>query len=526
MTGAVYAIADAGALGARGAARGGGRDGGGGHRLDPGARQASSPGAAGTRPSRAAAGRSKGAASALWVDDRADLAALFPVAGLHVGQRDLPPAAARRVVGRRRADRPLDPRRGAARRGGRGPGRRRDRRRAGLPDHRQGAPGPGRRPGVRAPGAASARASRWSPSAASTPATWPRCWPPGRTRRWCSARSAAGRPRDRAPTAAGCSRRPARRGMRIYLTGFMGCGKTTVGRRLAQRLGVAFVDLDEEIERRAGMTVREIFEQQGEPVFRQMEAEALRGTLALPDVVVATGGGTMAFEANAALIGANGLSVWLNPPFATIASRIGGRGKADRPLFKDESQALALYRERLPAYRRADLTMDVAPDEGPEEIAARIALLIGESTSALSDPLGHARQLGRVRDRPAAGPAQALRRGARAGRPGRLRRRPQPGGGRRAPSGSPAVHRARQPRQGGGGDRLRRQLQPDRPHRGAVDDRPPDPRPTSATCASCRRGRCRWRRGSPSATARRSTRTPTSSPTSTPGRSSPASTCR
>ncbi len=165
--------------------------------------------------------------------------------------------------------------------------------------------------------------------------------------------------------------------MRIYLTGFMGCGKTTVGRRLAQRLGVGFVDLDEEIERRAGMTVRQIFEQQGEPVFRQMEAEALRGTLALPDVVVALGGGTMAFETNAALIGANGLSVWINPAFATISSRIGGRGKADRPLFKDDVQALALYRERLPAYRRADVTMDVASDEGPEEIAARIALLIG-----------------------------------------------------------------------------------------------------------------------------------------------------
>lgn len=165
--------------------------------------------------------------------------------------------------------------------------------------------------------------------------------------------------------------------MRIYLTGFMGCGKTTVGRLLAQRLGVGFVDLDAEIERRMGMTVRRIFERQGEPAFRQMEAEALRGTLALPDVVVATGGGTMAFEANAALIRANGLSVWINPAFATISSRIGGRGKTNRPLFKDGSQALALYRERLAAYRRADLTVDVAPHEGPEEIAARIALLIG-----------------------------------------------------------------------------------------------------------------------------------------------------
>jgi len=167
--------------------------------------------------------------------------------------------------------------------------------------------------------------------------------------------------------------------MRIYLTGFMGCGKTSVGRRLARRLGVEFVDLDEEVERMAGMTVRQIFESQGEPAFRQMEAEALRGTLAMPDVVVATGGGTMAFEANAGLIGANGLAVWINPAFATIAARIGGRGKSDRPLFKNESQALALYRERLPAYRRADLIMDVAPKEGPEEIAARIALRLGSS---------------------------------------------------------------------------------------------------------------------------------------------------
>jgi shikimate kinase len=97
----------------------------------------------------------------------------------------------------------------------------------------------------------------------------------------------------------------------------------------------------------------------------------------MPDVVVAVGGGTLMLETNARLVAANGLSVWLNLPFATIASRIGGLGKTDRPLFKDEVQALALYRERLPVYRRSDLTVDIAPEEGPEEIAARIALLIG-----------------------------------------------------------------------------------------------------------------------------------------------------
>ena len=170
--------------------------------------------------------------------------------------------------------------------------------------------------------------------------------------------------------------------MRVYLTGFMGSGKTTVGRRLAQRLGVPFVDLDHEVELRAGMRVREIFERHGEPAFRQLEQDALWATAEHPDAVVATGGGTMAFEPNARWMRANGLSVWLNPAFATIVGRIGGRGKEDRPLFQDDGQALALYRQRLPAYRRADLTVDISPAEEPEEIAARIALLLAERRCA------------------------------------------------------------------------------------------------------------------------------------------------
>jgi shikimate kinase len=172
--------------------------------------------------------------------------------------------------------------------------------------------------------------------------------------------------------------------MRIFLIGFMGAGKTTVGRLLAARLGTSFVDLDQEIEQRTGGTIREIFERHGEPEFRRIEIDALHEILAGGgDAVIATGGGTFTSEAGARLILGAGLSVWLNPTFGTIVGRIGGRGKTDRPLLRDEAQALELYRERLAAYRRADLTVDVGGGEAPEEVAARIDLLLRERRCAI-----------------------------------------------------------------------------------------------------------------------------------------------
>ncbi len=170
--------------------------------------------------------------------------------------------------------------------------------------------------------------------------------------------------------------------MRIYLTGFMGAGKTTVGRRLAERLGWPFVDLDGEVEKTAGMAVREVFAARGEAAFRELELEALRRTLELDPAVVATGGGTPTAEPALRLLRAHGLVVWLNPTFATIAARIGALGKADRPLFQSEAQALALYGKRLPAYRLADLTVDVAAQEEAGEVAARIALLLAARACA------------------------------------------------------------------------------------------------------------------------------------------------
>jgi shikimate kinase len=171
--------------------------------------------------------------------------------------------------------------------------------------------------------------------------------------------------------------------VRLFLTGFMGSGKTTVGRAVADALGWPFIDLDAEIEARARMTVREVFEKLGEPAFRELEHQALTALVAGSDpAVVATGGGTSTFARNAELMRAAGVSVWLNPSFATITRRIGALGKQDRPLFRNEAEALTLYRSRLEAYREADHRVDVGADEGSEEVAARVALWLQRFTQA------------------------------------------------------------------------------------------------------------------------------------------------
>ena len=165
--------------------------------------------------------------------------------------------------------------------------------------------------------------------------------------------------------------------MRVYLTGFMGAGKTTVGRLLSRRLDWPFIDLDAEVESVAGCSVRDLFANRGEPAFRALEHQALAATLEREDAVVAVGGGTLTFAANRELVNNRGLVVWLNPPFSVIQQRIGAQGKDDRPLFRDEHQALALYQERLPTYRTADSTIDIGAEDEPLEIASRIQLLLG-----------------------------------------------------------------------------------------------------------------------------------------------------
>ncbi|HSM51029.1 MAG TPA: shikimate kinase [Thermoanaerobaculia bacterium] len=163
--------------------------------------------------------------------------------------------------------------------------------------------------------------------------------------------------------------------MRLLLTGFMGAGKTTVGERLAARLGVPFVDLDREVEAVAGQDVAAIFAEHGEARFRELERRALEAALVPPEVVVATGGGTLTFAGNLDLVASReGLVIWLHVPFPVIVARLGGVDRADRPLFRSESEAFALYRQRLEAYRRADLRVDVDAAATPEEVVGRILL--------------------------------------------------------------------------------------------------------------------------------------------------------
>lgn len=160
---------------------------------------------------------------------------------------------------------------------------------------------------------------------------------------------------------------------RIYLVGFMGAGKSTVGRALAERLGVPFVDLDEAFEALAGMTIRKAFEERGEAWFREREAELLRGTASLPGAVVALGGGTFTFPENRTFVQRSGRSLFLDVSFEVIAGRLGGKA-ADRPLFRSVEEARALYEARLASYRLSDR---ILPLEGDERVDAVVDRILG-----------------------------------------------------------------------------------------------------------------------------------------------------
>jgi shikimate kinase len=163
--------------------------------------------------------------------------------------------------------------------------------------------------------------------------------------------------------------------MKIYLVGFMGAGKTTVGRELASRLGVPFFDLDALVESAEGMPIKEIFGDKGEPYFRKRERDLLRTTKWVERGVIATGGGTFTFDENIQFIKSEGLSVFLSAPFQLVRGRIGEKA-AERPMFRDDEATHELYQQRLRFYRLADLTLELREDESVRELVERIVLLL------------------------------------------------------------------------------------------------------------------------------------------------------
>ncbi len=136
----------------------------------------------------------------------------------------------------------------------------------------------------------------------------------------------------------------------IVLSGFMGCGKTTVGKALAQALSRPFCDLDDEIARRAGMSIPRIFDTLGEDAFRQLERETLGSLSALGGFVVASGGGAFTFPANWEAAKEHALVVFLDADFSTCYHRIKD---SDRPIVRRSTplQLEELFSSRHPLYR-------------------------------------------------------------------------------------------------------------------------------------------------------------------------------
>jgi thiamine-phosphate diphosphorylase len=169
---------------------------------------------------------------------------------------------------------------------------------------------------------------------------------------------------------------------RIYLVGFMGSGKTAVGRRLAERLERPFVDLDAEIEKTSGVTIRALFEADGEAAFREREAIFLEATESMPEAVVATGGGCYVREGNRRAITKLGTAVFLDVPVTTLLDRLAG--KSDRPLFQSAEQAARLHAEREPFYRMAAVRVRLHEDSVEQAVDLVLEALSARSREILS----------------------------------------------------------------------------------------------------------------------------------------------
>ena len=165
--------------------------------------------------------------------------------------------------------------------------------------------------------------------------------------------------------------------MRIYLIGYMGCGKSTLGRRLAKHTGLQFVDMDDYIEKRNFKTVPQIFAEEGEAEFRKKERKALEELSEFTDTIIATGGGAPCFFDNINLMNKTGKTIYLNIDPKILAERLL-KSKTERPLIKGKSREELVefidetLRKRNTFYKQAKYQI-TQPDVDLDELMRKIA---------------------------------------------------------------------------------------------------------------------------------------------------------
>ncbi len=172
----------------------------------------------------------------------------------------------------------------------------------------------------------------------------------------------------------------------IVMVGMMGAGKSAVGRALANRLGVPFLDSDHEIEAAAAMTVAEVFERDGEAFFRNREAEVIARLLATGPCVLSTGGGAYLREGNRTLIHETGVAVWLRAELDLLWERV--RHKSTRPLLHTpdpKGTLAALYQARIGTYAKAELVVDAHPGYTIADMTAQVIRVLKTRPDVLGE---------------------------------------------------------------------------------------------------------------------------------------------
>lgn len=165
--------------------------------------------------------------------------------------------------------------------------------------------------------------------------------------------------------------------MRIYLVGYMGCGKTTIGRKIADLLGIGFVDLDKYIEERYFKSVPAIFAEEGEQAFREKERISLLEVAEFENIVVGTGGGAPCFYDNMEVMNSNGVTVYIAPDPEVLAKRLI-KSKTERPLIagKSESELIAFINDalqkRAPFYEKSQIIIRGENNLNPRMVIDRI----------------------------------------------------------------------------------------------------------------------------------------------------------